>query len=493
MAQSVIPLSTLFHNAETVRQFPLFDCNNKANQVGFITLAFTIKIDTMLLSQSHTDSTDEDEYSSESQTDSSLESYCKNRGAIGQSAIAINRLNSFDSLQSSTSTPPPSFIFSAEVRGGLDDTFDLIASLKTKGWAKMLIKLSFTPAYSMIRALYTDLPIPNTGKAVTDISILERASYFMKFSLPTYGTSAMYYFGYTKGIHDVLLLKSSRKTAMQHLKMKKEDLLVWRFDGKMYQANFMACYDPNTNAIIVTVRGTYSIAELILDTNIEYHGFLNGFAHKGMVQAVQEMEENYLEKFIQWTRERNAGAIYFVGHSLGGAIVSLFLIKNRPKFIELFGPDFKCEATNFATPACASPNLTEGTEEYITSYINQNDIFPHCSYGGLMDLRDLIKCAMQLSHIKNMTAKERLDKLKTYRINLKASDKHPRIAIPGKLYYIYKKNKSATEKHHVVVEETHNEFFEDISIRKRMIQDHFVNEYDQCIKQARDYLNLSHQ
>jgi Lipase (class 3) len=253
---------------------------------------------------------------------------------------------------------------------------EMMAAFFGTGW-QGLSKLEFAKGIMFLHKFYKHNPITQTGKIITSASQLRIAAYFIGFSLPTYGAAALNVFGYGRGLHDLLRPNAHISSLLHHLSLDRSDILAWQFEAsELYKPNFFACYDNKTKSVIVSIRGTFNLHEALVDSHATYHPFLSGHGHKGMIHATQHMESTYLDKMFEWVEKRHAKGIYFVGHSLGSAVTSLFVIKHRDIFIQRFGEGFKCEAVNFATPACVSRDLLYGTEGYITSYVNGNDIVP---------------------------------------------------------------------------------------------------------------------
>ena len=440
------------------------------------------------------------------QVESPLSPYYSLGSPTSPSSASISSASSRRSISSSLS----SLVVSEKTQNGFKELSDLIAAFKSTGW-NSISKTDFARGLLFLLDYYKKYPIPRTHKVVDDTESLRVAAYFMDFCLPSYGAAALNYFGYGNGLSDFFKSKPDLQATMDHLNLAPEDILVWQYGNpELFKANFFACHDRKTNSIIVSVRGTFNFHEALLDTHVEYHPFLGGHGHKGMVKTAELLEEKYLGSILGWIKERECKALYLVGHSLGAAITAIFMLKTRPMVLEVLGQDFTYEAYNFATPPCLSEDLCNDAW-FIKHYINENDIVPHVSFGAIMDMRELIVKGAELSQSRVLSKEDKLAELHAFKVELRKQDKHPRISVPGKHYFMYKTtrihhhtSKGARKKGfvyhktgnpyidhhepHYVIEETEPSYFEDLDIRPNLIWHHLLNKYDGALRKAHDWM-----
>jgi hypothetical protein len=233
---------------------------------------------------------------------------------------------------------------------------------------------------------------------------------------------------------------------------------------------------------------------------------MGGLAHAGIVHSALWIEEHYLCKIKAWIKQYDAKGLYLVGHSLGGAIASCVLMLSQETLMETMGETFEIKAFTFATPPCVSRDLNEHYSPFIETYINEYDIVPKASYGAFMDFKEILKLAVQLSNDLNLSKKEKMERIHDLSVQLKITNKHPRLFIPGAVYLIYKtsrldpKNSVKVVEHqtgnpiidhhepHYVVERSLHEYFDDMHIKSGMLVHHFLNKYDNGLRKAHDWL-----
>ena len=171
---------------------------------------------------------------------------------------------------------------------------------------------------------------------------------------------------------------------------------------------FFVALDYDKNSIVISVRGTLSLHDVITDLNAE--GELlptdpiheDWLAHKGMVEAAVYIRnklksEDILNRAFNYAPERGTQTfqIVLVGHSLGAGTAAILSILLKQEF-----PDLVCFA--YAPPGglLSAPAL-EYTKEFIISVVLGKDVIPRLGLHQMETLRfDLINAIKQCSEPK---------------------------------------------------------------------------------------------
>lgn len=393
----------------------------------------------------------------------------------------------------STSSSRSFLPFNEKTQNSAKELYDIYNALSCTGWNGMKL-VNFIGAVQFLQDFYVHHHIPKTFKTVEDRGVLQVAAYFLTFLVPTYGAVVANYCGHGSGLTDFFKTNADYKMVLKSLKIDKQDMLMWEFAyPSMYTTSFFACHDRRSESIIVAMRGTWNLHDCLMDVEGEYAPYGRGLAHKGAAQSVEWLKDKYLEKWLQLVRDRKVNAIYFVGHSISGAILSLFLIMYRDIFMREFGPNFKCEAYNYGGNPVTCANLAHGCEDFVSAFVNHDDLVPHLSYGGVMDLKELLVMSGRLRSDRSLSKAEKFAKMFDFKVNLTKSGKHPRLHIAGRIYLIYKTPNVGLNSGnpivdngipHYIVEETDSEKFHDIQVVPKMVLKHLINAYDRTIRKV---------
>ncbi|CAG8500902.1 27068_t:CDS:10 [Racocetra persica] len=357
------------------------------------------------------------------------------------------------------------------------------------GWK--MTKLEFMKAYILLEKYYDQKQNHFTGNLIEDVDKLKKAKYYLKFSIVSYGSFMFNVFGYGYSLapKNAMRMKSDRKTVQDYFGISKNDIICWEF-GKMTATipNYMIIRDPKSNSIIISIRGTLNLADVITDVLAYYEPWRGGFVHRGMLRSAQYLVKNSLKDIRSAVKKFKVNSIQVIGHSLGASVSCLVTMLLRKRCKDLIAKGIDIHAWNFGTPPCCSLDLAckNETMSYIDNFVNENDIVPRLSYGSLIDFRELVKfVANELKNgdYKKMPSKDKhstlMSSIDEYYKNLKSNSREQKLYIPGTVHYLYKKrNPSNPLLPEVLCEKSTQELFIDITLRKNFILHHLPEKYD---------------
>ena len=369
------------------------------------------------------------------------------------------------------------------------DVASLAAGFFKTGWD--MSSIDIVRGIRVLGRYYKTYTTPKTGERVDDLEMLVHAQYFLKFLMPSYGPFLRKVFGHGTTLD---MIQPSRKVVIKHLELQEEDLLVWQYESSKvldHKPCFFICYDRHTHSIHICVRGTFSVADVLTDINAEYVPFLNGTAHKGVLTAALWIRDHYLEEIVQWVQQMDAHALYFSGHSLGGSIASLLLMLVRDRIHEEFGTDFVCKAFAYASAPCVSSEVISFCAPFkqdMICFLNKHDPVPLLSYGAMMDLKEMIKEAARVSKDASLDKQQQVQVIYHFAARLRASNKHPRLLIPGNLYFMYKRKQDRSlmngTKAEYIIEKSIPEHFDQVHLKFDMMYHHFPSMYENTLNKA---------
>jgi predicted lipase len=126
---------------------------------------------------------------------------------------------------------------------------------------------------------------------------------------------------------------------------------------------------------VLSIRGTWPIADFLTDLDIQQESFCGGYAHKGFSNSMAENTWNLLEETIT-AQIPDDYRLIIVGHSMGGAVAALLTMKILHDN-KLPGKQLSCHA--FGAPAVFAAGDETGEKTlklvrpHITNYIHQDD------------------------------------------------------------------------------------------------------------------------
>ncbi|KAL9436043.1 hypothetical protein AB3S75_022164 [Citrus x aurantiifolia] len=176
--------------------------------------------------------------------------------------------------------------------------------------------------------------------------------------------------------------------------LRESNILKFEKNSGVMRPGYYVGIDPRKKLVILGIRGTHTVYDLITDIvssggeEVTFEGYST---HFGTAEAARWFLNHEMGTIRQCLESHKGFRLRLVGHSLGGAIVSLLAMMLRKKsFKELgFSPDI-VTAVAYATPPCVSRELAESCSDYVTTVVMQDDIIPRLSPTSLRRLRNEI-------------------------------------------------------------------------------------------------------
>ncbi|XP_028409100.1 sn1-specific diacylglycerol lipase alpha-like isoform X2 [Dendronephthya gigantea] len=176
-------------------------------------------------------------------------------------------------------------------------------------------------------------------------------------------------------------------------------IIYTSFVDELYVSPFYVAVDHAKKSVIISIRGTLSLQNILTDLIVEpekipcsrSHMYDEWYAHKGMlrtalsVKNVLETKGILTEAFDKCPpNERNNYQLIIVGHSLGAGAAAVLSILLKEKYPNLF-----CYA--YSPPgATLSSDATKYAEDFILSVVIGKDMIARMSLNNLKDLRDRV-------------------------------------------------------------------------------------------------------
>ncbi|KAG2208661.1 hypothetical protein INT47_007759 [Mucor saturninus] len=394
---------------------------------------------------------------------------------------------------------------------GVSDTSQVIKTiaklLATFNQGFELTNVQVLTGFSVLEKFYTDLPRERTWDLVGQLSEIDMAARYWKFSIASYGWKGLNFIGQGNGIFsDAMREHSDAKSIIEYLIIPKEDLLAYEFrSAEAFRPSYFIARDRFTNSIVLSIRGTMSIMDTLTDLVCEYEPWKGGFVHSGMKNSAMWFFRNVVPQLIAYSNEHSATALTIVGHSMGASTAAILTII-LTDYIEEFrqkDKDFKLQCFGYA-PACGlSLDLAEKYSDIIQSFVFADDVVSKLSYGSMMGVKEMIIASteavqdMGLGEIiwsgdlegeKWQTAFKQIAEVR--KRCLDTMDENPRLYVAGKVYQFWLDPTPANESRIVVEKTTAERVCSELVVKKSIIMDHLPTNFDVAFRRARETLML---
>lgn len=249
---------------------------------------------------------------------------------------------------------------------------------------------------------------------------LEKATHFMQFAAAAYGWPLYVYSNPLTGLcrlsgdccqsrqaeYDLVggdIMGCHFTSILQSTGLQYRDFIHISFHNQIYEIPFFVALDHKREAVLVAVRGTLSLKDVLTDLSAECENLsvegVSGtcYAHKGICQAAHYIYKR-LENDGILSQAFNIAPEYtlvITGHSLGAGAASLLAVLLRSTH-----PSLQCYA--FSPPGgLMSKALADYSQQFVVSVVLGKDLVPRLSIPNMEDLkRRLLKMVSNCSKPK---------------------------------------------------------------------------------------------
>ena len=239
-------------------------------------------------------------------------------------------------------------------------------------------------------------------------SFWDEARRYMRYATATYGPTMIDAAEVdARGRFDPRLGRVAKEAISRHISVPEEDIVVMdlNYDGNCEYLRHMVAVDHKNKKVVLAIRGTFSLDEIMMDVAAFSREFCGGEAHSEMATMAEKVWD-VAGTTVKTMLEKNDGYEFIVtGHSLGAGAACLLTILVETK--KLLPTQQKVRCFAYAAPPVFTPlEFIPKVVQATTCFVHQNDAVPSLSVNSVRHL------LQELSAVDNesqaMSRRERL-------------------------------------------------------------------------------------
>ena len=167
--------------------------------------------------------------------------------------------------------------------------------------------------------------------------------------------------------------------------------LQFRLTSSKWSPGYFLVHSPLDRALLLVIRGSKEISDLITNMSAEMEPFLTGHGHQGIIKSAHNLYDRVKPLLYEHIQRVRAKRVVLVGHSLGAAVAAALTMLLRRNSLDVnLTPIVKSalrrsKCISFSPPPFLSPSLAERSQvEYdITTVVLNLDVVPRLSAASL--------------------------------------------------------------------------------------------------------------
>lgn len=165
----------------------------------------------------------------------------------------------------------------------------------------------------------------------------------------------------------------------EHIGIPEKDIYPMNlFDDQVEALRFFVVIDHENKAVVLSIRGSFTVKEILIDVAAFSRPFCGGEAHSEMANAAETIWGEAGETVTKLLFENPEYELIVTGHSLGAGaavLVNILLHQNNREAVD--GRPIRCFA--FSSPPVFAGDVAKDAIAACTNYIYDSDIVPFLS------------------------------------------------------------------------------------------------------------------
>ena len=195
------------------------------------------------------------------------------------------------------------------------------------------------------------------------------------------------------------------------------DLVSHRLEPSPYRPVYLAMRVHGGEALIVSVAGTNSVRDALVDADCLARPFLWGYAHAGFARSAENLLEELLPVIQAHVTSHPLGRVVLVGHSMGAGVAALMTLLLRHRL------GVRARNVSFAPPATVSPDLAGACYNCCVALVNKDDFVPSLSEQNILKLlQEVVEASAESAAAETLIGAAKGPRAKTHALTSMARD-----------------------------------------------------------------------
>jgi hypothetical protein len=248
-----------------------------------------------------------------------------------------------------------------------------------------------------------------TATTDADASFWTEAKRYMRYATAVYGQAMIHAAHVDARGHflSTATMAATKQVISQHIDVPPQDIIVMDVDyaGDYQHLRHMVVVDHKHKKVVLSIRGTFTLDEIVMDAAAFSRHFCGGEAHSEMATMAERVWAAAGPTVQDMLRQHDGYELIVTGHSLGaGTACLLMVLLESKRYLPKTQPR-RCFA--YAAPPVFTPlEFVPQTVQATTCFVHENDAIPFLSVNTVRQLFQQIRAVDDTAR-HDMTRRQR--------------------------------------------------------------------------------------